>query len=715
MNSHRPVPFAAATLVVAAAVVFSGGSVLAARPAYPPTPVRAVTDTLHGRTVTDPYRWLEDGAAAEVEAWTAAQNGFTRSVLDAFPGRAALAASYEKVFAVNTVLKTRSAGPRLFVERKDGLRNQPTVEVVGLGWNEVRRAIDPNEFSADGTVALDWWYPSPGGNHVAYGKSEGGSEMSVLYVLDVATGTNLPDVIPHTQYASVAWDPDGKGFLYTRHPAKGEVPAGEEVFHKRVFHHRLGADPAKDPLVFGGFPGAPIQEFRVVYSSSDEQWHFLYLSTDWSKNDLYVRPAGAALDAPWTPVAQGLDGLTSADAFGGRLYLLTNVGAARYRIVAADPAKPTAWTDVLPEGKGVIESFAVVDGRLALHVREDAVSHVRIHGIGGAFEHEVALPTLGTVDELDGEPDGTDLYFRFASFAYPSMVQRYDMRSGKLGPIEVRALPFDPEAYATTQEWVTSKDGTRVPMFVVRTRHLAFDGNRPTIVYGYGGFGVSQTPEYRAMLFPWLDQGGVFVLTCLRGGGEFGRAWHDGGRMANKQNVYDDLYACAEQLVASGVTKAARMGVWGGSNGGLLVGAAITQRPDLWGAAVCEVPLLDMLRYQDFSVARYWVPEYGSSEDAVQFGTLLAYSPYHNVKEGVRYPPTLFTAGAFDSRVDPLHARKMAALMQAKDAGDGPMLLRIEGKAGHGQGKPTRKRIDAAVDVMSFFMGRLGVTPPPAP
>ncbi len=412
---------------------------------------------------------------------------------------------------------------------------------------------------------------------------------------------------------------------------------------------------------------------------------------------------------------QGLDGLTSAEAFAGRLYLLTNVGAPRYRLVAADPKAPAAWTDVVPEGKGVIESFAIVDGRLVLHVREDVVSHVRIHGLDGAFGHEVRLPAIGTVDELDGEPDGTDLYFRFASFAHPSMVQRYDMRSGTLSPIEARALPFDPEAYETTQEWATSKDGTRVPMFVVRKRGLELDGSRPTIVYGYGGFGVSQTPEYRATVLPWLDQGGVFVVTCLRGGGEFGRAWHDAGRLEHKQNVYDDLYACAEELVARGVTKPSRMATWGGSNGGLLVGAAITQRPDLWGAAVCEVPLLDMLRYQNFSVARYWVPEYGSSEDAAQFATLLAYSPYHNVKDGVRYPPTLFTAGAFDSRVDPLHARKMAALMQAKDAGDGPMLLRIEGKAGHGQGKPTRKRIDAAVDVMSFLMARLGMTPPPTP
>ncbi len=687
-----------------------------ARPAYPPTPVHAVTDTLHGTAVVDPYRWLEDGAAPEVEAWTDAQNALTRSVLDVFPGRAALAASYERLFAVNTMLKARPCGARLFVERKDGLKNQPTIDLLTGGpGGRSTTVIDPNGFSADGTVALDWWYPSHDGALVAYGRSEGGSEQSVLHVLDVATGKNRPDAIAQTQYATVLWDPDGTGFLYTRHPAKGEVPAGEEVFHKRVFHHRLGDDPAQDSLVFGGLPGAPIQEFRILYGSSDHRWTFLHLSTDWAKNDLYARPAGTALDAAWTPIAVGLDGLTHADATGGRLYLLTNVGAPRYRIATVDPTAPALWTDVVPEGEGVLESFAIVDGRLALNLRQDVVSHVRIHGLDGAFQREVELPAPGTVDQLDGQPDRPELYFRFSSFAYPSMVQRCDLRAGTCVALEERTLPFDPATYVTTQEWATSKDGTRIPMFVVKKRAVALDGDRPTIVYGYGGFGVSGTPEYRAAIFPWLDEGGVFVQATLRGGGEFGRAWHEAGRLEKKQNVYDDLYACAERLVAAGVTKPPRMAVWGGSNGGLLVGAAITQRPELWGAAVCEVPLLDMLRYQEFSVARYWVPEYGSAEDAAQFRTLIAYSPYHNVKAGVHYPPTLFTAGAFDSRVDPLHARKMAALMQAKDAGDGPMLLRIEGKAGHGQGKPTHKRIAAAVDVMSFFMGRLGVTPPPAP
>jgi prolyl oligopeptidase len=703
-------------LALSVATASIGGPVLAARPAYPPTAVRAVTDTLHGTTLVDPFRWLEDGESDEVEGWTEAQNAFTRSQLDAFPGRAALAAAYEKVFAVNTVLAAAPHGTRLFLQRKEGLKSHPTIDVhEGGPGAPARTVIDPNTFSSDGTVALDWWYPSPDGAYIAYGRSESGSEMSTLFVRDVKAGADLADHIPRTQYATVAWDPDGRGFLYTRHPAKGDVPEGEEVFHKRVFHHRLGDDPKRDALVYGGAPGAPIQEFRSISSSSDHAWVFLSLSTDWAKNDLYARRADAALDAPWIPIARGLDGLTSADAVGGRFLLHTNVGAPRYRIVAADPAAPATWTDVVPEQAGVIEGFTVVGGKLALHVRENVVSRVLVHSLDGPLEREVDLPTLGTVGGLASRPEAPDLYFRFASFAYPSMIMRYDVTTGGLAPVDARDLPYDPRAYVTTQEWATSKDGTRVPMFVVRKAETKLDGDRPTLLYGYGGFNVSETPEYKATIFPWLDRGGVFVVANLRGGGEFGSAWHEAGRLERKQNVYDDFYACAEWLVAHGVTRTPRLAAWGGSNGGLLVGAAITQRPELWGAAVCEVPLLDMLRYQNFSIARYWVPEYGSAEDPAQFRALLAYSPYQNVKEGVAYPPTLFTAGAFDSRVDPLHARKMAALMQARSAGEGPILLRVEGKAGHGQGKPTHKRIDAAIDVMSFVMDHLGVDPPPTP
>ncbi len=679
---------------------------------YPLTPVHAVTDTLHGDAIVDPYRWLEKGDDPAVEAWTDAQNAFTKETLAKWPGRAALTERYRKLFAVTTATSVGVYGKRVFVERKDGLQNQPVYEVHEGAWDAPAKiAIDPNTFRADGTVAMDWQYPSPDGALVAYGKSEGGSEHSTLYVRDVRSGKDLSEAIPNTQACSVAWDPDGRGFHYTRHPEKGEVPAGEELFYQRVFHHRLGDDPKNDPMTWSG-EGAPIQEFRDVYGSSDHAWLFISVSTDWAKNDLYVRSAGTA--DRFLPVAQGLEGRTDGDAAHGELFLRTNVGAERYRIVRAAPGArgPEDWQVVVPEQKGVLMSFLIAGDRLIVNVSENATSQVKIFGLDGSLQREVTLPSLGTVDGLAGEPGGKEFFFRFTSFANPSMIYRYDMTKGTLAPIARRELPFNPAAYESRQVWVTSKDGTQVPMFLVHKKGLTLDGKRPTILYGYGGFEVSETPEFRAALMPWLDAGGVWCDANLRGGGEFGRAWHEAGRLEQKQNVFDDYYACAEWLVAHGVTTASRLATHGGSNGGLLVGAAITQRPELWGAAVCEVPLLDMLRYQDFSIARYWIPEYGSSEDAAQYKFLRAYSPYQNVKPGLTYPPTLFTAGASDARVDALHARKMAALLQADGAG-GPFLLRVEDRAGHGQGKPTTKRIDAAVDVYGFLMSRFDMPSTP--
>jgi prolyl oligopeptidase len=676
--------------------------------AYPPTEVHAVTDTLHGETMIDPYRWLEKGDDPAVEKWTEEENEFTKKTLDAWPGRAALTARYDRLFAVSTVVSAGVYGKRLFLQKKDGLQNQPVFEMREGAWNSAGRVvIDPNTFRADGTVALDWNYPSPDGSLIAYGKSEGGSEHSTLYVRDVRTGKDLSEAIPNTQFSSLAWDPDGRGFHYSRHPMKGEVPDGEEVFHEKIYHHKLGDDWKNDLLVWSG-EGAPIQEVRQVYASSDHAWLFVSTSTDWAKNDLYVRSAESS--AKFEPLALGLDGSTSADAAHGELYLLTNVDAPRYKIVKASPGerKPHDWQTLLPEQKGVITSFVIAGNRLVLHVSENATSHVRIYGLDGVFQKEVTLPALGPVDGLAGEPNGSDVYFRFASFAYPSMVYRYEFAHGTLAPVEKRTLPFDPAQYESMQAWATSKDGTKVPLFIVHKKGLKVDGQRPTILYGYGGFNISETPEFRAAIMPWLDAGGVWCDANLRGGGEFGRAWHEAGRLANKQNVFDDYYACAEFLVKDGLTNPAHLATHGGSNGGLLVGAAITQRPELWGAAVCEVPLLDMLRYQNFSIARYWVPEYGSSEDAAQYKFLKAYSPYQNVKPGVKYPPTLFTAGASDARVDALHARKMCARLQAEGTG-GPFLLRVEDRAGHGQGKPTRKRIESAVDVYGFLMNQFGM------
>ncbi|HTK32350.1 MAG TPA: prolyl oligopeptidase family serine peptidase [Candidatus Saccharimonadaceae bacterium] len=679
-----------------------------ARPAYPPSTQQPVADTLHGTVLVDPYRWLEDGDSQPVHDWTTAQNAFTRSVLDVEPGRDALRERLRALYAVTTTSEPVVRGKRLFYSRHTGTENQPVVMVrdeAGAG----RVALDPNALSADGTVALDWMYVSPDGARFAYGTSSGGSEQSTLRVRDVDGKDRAADVIPHTAHASVAWDPDGQGFLYTRHPAKGEVPPGEEVFHEQVFHHKLGDDPAKDPLVWGG-EGRPMQETRTVSLSSDKRWVFLQLSTDWAKNDLLARPAAGG---EFQPLAVGLDGIVNGDSWNGTLYLLTNVGASRYHIVKADPARPgpTGWAEVVPEQKGVIEDFQIVGGHLALRLSENATSRIALFSLDGKFERDVPLPALGSVAAVAADPASSTLYLTFASFAYPGTLYRFDLSGKAIAAVEHAESPVRPADYLVRQEWVTSKDGTKVPVFLVHRRALKMDGQRPTLLTGYGGFNVSETPAYRADMFPWLDAGGVYASVCLRGGGEFGREWHEAGRLEHKQNVFDDFHATAEWLIHSGITRSDKLAARGGSNGGLLMGAVETQRPDLYGAIVCQAPLLDMIRYQNFLIARYWVPEYGSSENADQFKYLLAYSPYQNVHDGTRYPATLITTAEEDSRVDPLHARKMAARLQAASGGDAPILIRIESKAGHGQGKPISKRIDESVDILSFLFGQLHVTP----
>jgi prolyl oligopeptidase len=676
---------------------------------YPLAPVRPVADTLHGKVLVDPYRWLEDDESPEVQRWTGEENALTRKYLGTFPGRTPLASRLAKLYAAPTSTGPSVHGRCLFYSRRSGSQNQPLVYVRD-GSVAPRVFIDPNTLSADGTVALDWMYPSSDGALVAYGTSPNGSEQSTLKVRRADTGADLAESIPNTARASVAWDPDGKGFLYTRHPRKGEVPDGEEVFHTQIYHHRLADDPARDSLMWDD-GGRPIQEFRSVGVSSDHRFVFLRTSLDWAKNDLYFRPAGSW--APFRPLATGLDGTTDADAFGGQLYLRSDVGAPRYRILTADPEHPEqpGWKVLIPEQAGVIDSWCLVGGKLAVEIEEKAVSRLFLYGLDGVQGDEIKLPALGTVSDLTGDPEGHELYFVFTSFVYPPAVYRYDLSSRTLAPLEPSSA-LNAADFVARQDWVTSKDGTRVPIFLVQRRTLAIDGRRPTILSGYGGFNISETPEFRAMLIPWLEAGGVYAQACLRGGGEFGRSWHEAGRLANKQNVFDDFEAAAQWLVDRGITKPERLAAQGGSNGGLLVGAALTQKPELFGAVICQVPLLDMIRYHRFSIARYWVPEYGSSEDPDQFRFLLAYSPYQNVRDHQKYPATLFTTAESDSRVAPLHARKMAALLQARNGSDEPILIRIETKAGHGVGKPVAKRIEEGVDILTFLMLRFGMVPP---
>lgn len=678
-------------------------------PPYPPTKTDNVTDTIHGVTVADPYRWLESSDAPDVQAWTTAQNAYTRGLLDRFTAqREALAKRFEELYAADSSTAPQVHDKRYFTLKREGLKNQPLIYMRDGGMDkDPKLVLDPNTFSADGTVAIDWWFPSPDGSWLAYGRSDAGSEKSTLYLRDVVSGNNTALRIPNTRACTLAWDKDSGGFLYVRYPQAGSVPAGDENYFREVYYHKFGTDWKDDPKVFG--EGRPKEEWHDVATSSDYGYQFLTASLDWSKNDLYVRKFG---ETEFRPVAVGLDGQFSADTIGDKLYLLTNFEAPRYRVLVADAASPGRenWKEVIPQQAGVIKSMTVIGGKLVLTILENAASRLVVFDTEGKQVREVKLPTLGTADAVTGRHDKPEMYFSFQSFAHPITIFSYDPDSDELKILERMDVKVELDQYETRQVWFNSKDDTRVPMFIIHRRDLKLDGKNPTILYGYGGFDIALNPTFNRGIFPWLDAGGVYAIANLRGGGEFGKDWHLAGRLDKKQNVFDDMIAAAEKLIADKFTSAERLGCYGGSNGGLLVGAMITQRPDLFRAAISAVPLLDMIRYHNFSIARLWIPEYGSAADAGEFKALWAYSPYHKVKPGTAYPATLFTTAESDSRVDPMHARKMAAAMQAaQSAKDRPILLWVETKAGHGAGKPLKKVIEQQVDNYIFFMWQLGM------
>ncbi len=698
--------------------VVLGGSPVARSETPPPTVVREVVEQIHGVEVRDPYRWLENEIDPEVQTWLGSQRAYCGARLNGFAAREVLARRFRELYGVDRVYAPSVYGKRYIFGRHEGGKNHVAYYVrEGSHAAPPRLILDPNTWSPDGTVALDWMHAAPDGSLIAYGQSAGGTEKSTLRILDVASGKQLPDQIPHTRYCDLVWEPDLKGFLYTRYPEPGSVPPGDENYHRKLYHHRLGDDWHNDGLVLGDL--VQKEELLAVSDTSDHRFIMLSRSVDWAKNDLYLRPAGS--DGPFVAVAVGRDGLTGADACGEHLYIRTNVGAPRYRIVKAPIATPAPehWQDVIPEQKGVIQSFAVIGGRLLVSVSEDVHSRMLVYDLNGKPVEEVKLPALGTLldagagsDEgqvFTGEPAGDEAFFSFESFAHPPANYRYQISTGQVEKLEQMEIDLELDRYTTEQVWFNSKDGTRVPMFVTHLTGLDRDGDNPTVLYGYGGFDISLAPRFDRRIIPWLDAGGVYVVANIRGGGEFGREWHQSARLGNRQKAFDDFIAAAEKLIELRYTNRQRLAIYGGSNGGLLVGACLTQRPDLYQAVVCAVPLLDMVRYHGFQIARLWIPEFGSAEDAEQFRWLYAYSPYHRVKKGVDYPATLLLTAEGDSRVQTMHAYKMAAALQAATAGDRPILLRVEEKAGHGAGKPLDLRIAEQVDIWTFLMWQLGL------
>lgn len=680
-------------------------------PPAPATPREDVVDDWHGERVVDPYRWLE-GSSPRISEWTDAQNARTRRVLDAVPVRRAFAERLRELLAVGLLGTPQPAGPWIFHTRREGTQRQAVLYVRRGIDGDDRALVDPNALDAAGLVTLDWYYPSLDGRFVAYGLSRGGDELSTLSVVETATGRDTGERLPHTQRAAVAWVDDG--FYYTVHPAPGTVPAGDEHYHRRVRFHHLGDGPSEDALVFG--EGRAKEDILSVATSPDGRWVLVGAFRGWVQNDVYLLDRR---DGTWRTVVEGEDGLTWGTIVDDTVWLRTNLGAPNYTIVRAPVTSPgrDSWRTVVPESASAIELFEVTRDRLAVVTLERATSRIALWSFGGAKTRDVALPGLGTVTGIAGDAGGELVTFEYESFTSPPAAFVIDGR-GEAHEIVHLARPrgLDDRTFVVEQTEYASKDGTAITMFLVHRRDVRPNGETPTVLSGYGGFNISRTPQYFPGVAAWVEAGGLFALPNLRGGGEYGERWHRAGMLERKQNVFDDFHGAAEALIRMGWTSSARLGVSGGSNGGLLTGAALTQRPDLFAAVYCAVPLLDMLRYQNFLIARFWIAEYGSAEDPRQYAWLRAYSPYHHVRTDVRYPAVLFTTAEGDSRVDPMHARKMAALMQATTANDpnAVVLLRVERDAGHGVGKPLDKQVEDLADQYAFFAWRLGLTLSPS-
>jgi len=683
---------------------------------YPPAPRDDVVDDIHGRPVADPYRWLEDPSSAATEAWSAAQDELVRSSLDPLPGRDRLRARLTELASAGLVTAPTHRGALAFYRRQGPDQEHPVVVVREPGGGE-RVLIDPSALSDDDSVTLDGFAPSPDGRRLAYLLSDSGDEEAALWVLDVATGDVLDGPVDRTRYSSLAWSADSEELFYVRRLAPDLVPAGEEQFHRRVYRHRVGADPSEDGMVFG--EGRDKTEYYSLDVSPDGRWLVLGASKGTApRNDVYIRDLSVGGEAEWEVVQEGVDAWTAgAVHHDGRLYLLTNAGAPRNRLAVADPRHPTVWRDLVPESDAVLDDFAVTDDAVVVATSSHAVARVAVHDrLTGGLRSDVPLPGLGSVTAVRSRPEGGhEAWLGYDDFLTPPSVHRLDTRTAALGEwaqapgrVEVRGVTAGQVVFA-------SSDGTEVRMFVLRPAETSGPpGPRPTILYGYGGFDVALTPQYSAGILAWVERGGVYAVANLRGGGEEGEAWHRDGMREHKQHVFDDVAAAARWLIDSGTTTPAQLAVSGGSNGGLLVGAAVVQHPRLFGAAVCSAPLLDMVRYERFGLGVTWNDEYGTVDDPEEAGWLLSYSPYHHVIDGARYPAVLFTVFDSDTRVDPLHARKMCAALQHATAAtfdEAPVLLRREQKVGHSS-RSRKRTVELSVDTASFLAWRLGLSGP---
>lgn len=674
---------------------------------YPEAPRGEVSDDYHGTVVADPYRWLEDPDAPETRVWIEAQNALTRAYLDSIPERAALHARLTELWNYERFSTPSKEGGLYFWSRNDGLQDQSVLYVASALDAEPRVLIDPNGFSEDGTVSLSGTSVSEDGRYIAYATSDGGSDWNTWRVRDIETGEDTDDLIEWSKFSGASWTHDGAGFFYSRYP-QPEDPLEAVNEHQKLYYHRLGTPQSEDTLIYED-PAHPTRGWGGYVTRDGETLVIYGREGTEDKNRLYYKD----LTEPEAPIVKLLDDFDAQYWLlhneGRTWWLVTNNSAPKQRIIQVDLDRPEPehWVEIVPEGDNVLRDADVVGGKLIVEYLDDAHTVVMVGELDGSGMTELELPGIGSAGGFGGEPDDPETFYYFTGFTTPTRLYRLDVSTGESTLWKEPEVDFDPDQYVTKQIFYPSKDGTQIPMFIVHKEGIELDGSNPTLLYGYGGFNVSLTPYFSTSRLVWMEQGGVFALANLRGGGEYGEEWHQQGTLHNKQNVFDDFIAAGEYLVAEGYTSPSKLAIQGGSNGGLLVGAVSIQRPDLFEAALPAVGVMDMLRYHLFTIGWAWASDYGRSDDPELFPTLMAYSPYHNLAEGIDYPATLVTTGDHDDRVVPAHSFKYAAALQHAHAGSDPVLIRIETRAGHGAGKSTSMKIDEVADQWAFLVDQL--------
>ncbi len=679
---------------------------------YPTAKKTDTVDVYFGHQVADPYRWLEDDNSPETEAWVEAENKITFDYLSKIPFRNKLEEHLKEIWNYPKYRVPFKKGNRYFLFKNDGIQNQDVLYMMNDLESEPELLLDPNTLSKDGTIALADVSVSKDGKYLAYSISSGGSDWNEIYVMEIDTRRLLNDHIEWVKFSGISWK--GNGFFYSAYdePDEEDVLSGQNRFHK-VYYHRLDTPQAEDLLVFNN-PEKPLRNYHG-YATEDEQFIIIVETESTSGNALYAAKAGNIGKMKFKKLADGFDyDYMVIGHMGDELIVQTNDHAPKGKVIKINMANPAPeyWLDLIPEKEDVLEMSGIIGGKIYTQYLKNASNRAYFYTLEGDFDRELELPGIGTITEINGEKNDHVAFYGFSSFTVPSNIYTYNVEEGTSELYKKSELDFNGDDYETHQVFFESKDGTQVPMFLVHKKGLKRDGNNPVLMYGYGGFNISLTPGFRISRMAFLEQGGMFVMVNLRGGGEYGEAWHKAGMKMNKQNVFDDFIYAAKYLIKEKYTSSEKLAIIGGSNGGLLVGACMTQKPELFRVAVPIVGVMDMLRYHRFTIGWAWASDYGRSDESEEmFQYLLSYSPLHNIKQGVDYPATLAITADHDDRVVPAHTFKFMATLQEKNSGKNPVLIRIETRAGHGAGKPTSKQIEEAADIYSFIMFNLGMNP----